>query len=146
VKSAVLLVVLTLGAASSQPPASGLDPALIGPTVHPQDDLFRAANGRWLARTVPPDRVTYGTFTELSDKTERGLRLIVETVAAGRARERGSARQVADLYARLMDQRRTEERGLQPIAYLLCANDAIDTPGDRQYRDPSRRVSFWEGR
>jgi predicted metalloendopeptidase len=139
VKSAVLLVVLRFGTASSQPPASGLDPALIGPTVRPQDDLFRAANGRWLARTVRPARVTCGTFTELSDKTERDLRLIVETVAPGRVRARGSARQVAD-------QRRTEELGLQPIAHVLCANDGIDTPGDRQYRDPSRRVSFWEGR
>jgi putative endopeptidase len=84
-----------------------------------------------LARTpVPPDRVTYGTFLELADKTESDLRAIIERVAAERDRQRGTARQIADLYASLMNQARTEELGFQPIAPLLERIDAIDTPRD----------------
>jgi predicted metalloendopeptidase len=130
-KFALLLTLATLAAPSGQVPASGLDLMLIDPTVRPQDDLFRAANGRWLARAVvSPDRVTFGTFTELADKTESDLRVIVEGVAATRERQRGSARQIADLYASVMDQRRTDELGLRPVAHLLRSIDAVKTPAD----------------
>ncbi len=86
-----------------------------------------------MARTydrVPPDRVTYGTFIELADKTESDLRAIIEGVAADRDRQRGTARQIADLYASLMDEARAEALGLRPIAALLQRIDAIDTLRD----------------
>jgi predicted metalloendopeptidase len=131
VKSPALLLILTLVAIAGQAPRSGLDQTLLDLTVRPQDDLFRAANGRWLARTViPADRVTYGTFIELADKTEADLRTIIEAVAADRERQRGSARQIADLYTSLMDQRRTDELGLRPIAPVLRSIDSIETRGD----------------
>jgi len=130
-KMAVLLVLLVAALPATQSPTSGLDFANFDPTVRPQDDLFRAVNGGWLARTpVPPDRVTYGTFVELADKTESDLRAIIESVAAERDRQRGTARQIADLYASLMNQGRAEELGLQPIASLLQRIDAIGTPRD----------------
>jgi len=112
---------LVVAPTPKQSPTSGLDLGNFDRTVRPQDDLFRAANGRWLARTpVPPDRVTHGTFVELSDKTETDLRAIIENVEAQRDRQRGTARQIADLYASLMDETRAEELGFQPITELLC--------------------------
>jgi putative endopeptidase len=130
-KTAAWLVLLVVVLTPKQGPTSGLDLGNFDPTVRPQDDLFRAVNGAWLARTpVPPDRVTYGTFLELADKTESDLRAIIERVAAERDRQRGTARQIADLYASLMNQARTEELGFQPIAPLLERIDAIDTPRD----------------
>ena len=86
----------------------------------------------WLARTaVPPDRVTYGTFLELADKTESDLRAIIEGVAADRDRQRGTARQIADLYASLMDQARAEALGLRPIADSAAADRRdLKTPRD----------------
>ncbi len=126
-----ILVVLVVALTRVQPPTSGLDLGNFDPTVRPQDDLFRAVNGGWLARTpIPPDRVTFGTFLELADKTESDLRAIIESVAADRDNQRGTARQIADLYASLMDQSRAEELGLQPIADLLRRIDAIRTPRD----------------
>ena len=74
--------------------------------------------------------MTYGTFIELADKTESDLRAIIEGVAADRDRQRGTARQIADLYASLMDQARAEALGLRPIAELLRRIDAIRTPRD----------------
>ncbi len=130
-KLAGFFVVLAAAAATGQPPTSGIDLSLLDATVRPQDDLFRAANGKWLERTVmPADRVMHGTFTELADKTESDLRAIIEGVAATRDKQRGSARQIADLYASAMDQRRTDERGLRPIEPLLHQIDAIETLGD----------------
>jgi putative endopeptidase len=124
---ALLVMALPL----KQPPASGLDLANFDPTVRPQDDLYRAVNGGWLARTsMPPDRVTYGTFLELADKTESDLRAIIESTAEFRDRQRGTARQIADLYTSIMNQVRAEQLGLQPIAGLLKQVEAIETPRD----------------
>ena len=83
-KSAISVVLLALALGWMQPPSSGLDLTNFDRTVRPQDDLFRAVNGGWLSRTpVPPDRVTYGTYLELADKTDADLRTIVERVALG---------------------------------------------------------------
>ncbi len=130
-KTAALLVLLVVAMTPRQAPVSGLDLGNFDPKVRPQDDLYRAANGLWLARTsIPPDRVTYGAFLELADKVEADLRAVIEGVAADRDHQRGTARQIADLYASLMNQARAEELGLQPIAALLQRIDAVDTPRD----------------
>jgi putative endopeptidase len=129
VKPAISFVLLAAVLTSGQSPTSGLDLANFDATVRPQDDLFRAVNGGWLVRTaMPPDRVTYGTFLELADKTEADLRSIIERVGADPGRQRGTTRQIADLYASLMDQVRAEELGLEPIAGLLRRIEQIGTP------------------
>jgi putative endopeptidase len=95
---------------SGQSPTSGLDLANFDATVRPQDDLFRAVNGGWLARTaLPPDRVTYGTFLELADKTEADLRSLSSASAPTPGRQRGTTLQIADLSGSVMDQARAEE-------------------------------------
>jgi putative endopeptidase len=128
-KPAISFVLLAAVLTSGQSPTSGLDLTNFDATVRPQDDLFRAVNGGWLARTaMPPDRVTYGTFLELADKTEADVQSIIERVGADPGRQRGTARQIADLYASLMDQARAEELGLEPIAGLLRRIEKIGTP------------------
>ena len=130
-KTLAFVGLLVVALTPAQSPTSGLDLGNFDPGVRPQDDLFRAVNGRWLARApMPPDRVTNGTFLELADKTESDLRAIIEGVAADRDRQRGTARQIADLYASLMDQARAEALGFRPIAELLRRIDAIQTPRD----------------
>src|SRR5262245_26478324 len=85
-KAAVCALLLAVGLAAQprdHPRSSGLDLAGLDPTVRPQDDLFRFVNGGWLARTpVPGDRVTFGTFAELSDRIEADIRQIVEDTMA----------------------------------------------------------------
>src|SRR6476646_11013083 len=79
---------------------SGLDPATFDASVRPQDDLYRFVNGRWLATTeIPSDRVAYGAFTELTEKTEADLRAIIEEAAATRPRRGSPRKQIADFYA-----------------------------------------------
>ena len=52
-KTAALLVLLAVALTPERRrPISGLDLANFDPKVRPQDDLYRAANGRWLARTT----------------------------------------------------------------------------------------------
>jgi putative endopeptidase len=111
---------------------SGLDVAGFDRTVLPQDDLYRHVNGGWLARVeMPPDRVSYGAFAEISDRTERDLRAIIDEVSARPNRPRGSAaQQIADLYASAVDEPRIEQLGASPIEPELRRIDGIRSTRD----------------
>ena len=110
--------------------SSGIDRASLDESVRPQDDLFGHVNGRWLATLVMPgDRVSYGTFAELADRTEADLRVLIEEAAASR-RGGATARQVGALYASIVDETRLEALGDGPIRPELRKIDAIGTPSD----------------
>jgi predicted metalloendopeptidase len=124
------LLGVALGAFGAQAPepVSGLDLANFDRTVRPQDDLFRFVNGAWLARTpIPPDRISYGTFLELADRAEEDMRAIIEATLATRDRQRGSARQIADLYASLINLDAIEKRGLEPVRAELARLQSIES-------------------
>jgi putative endopeptidase len=113
-------------------PVSGLDLANFDRSVRPQDDLYRFVNGHWLRTTaVPPERVSYGAFAALADKTELDLRTIIEATGASVNRKAGSpAQQIADLYTSVMDQARIEALGAAPLAPELARIDAIRSGRD----------------
>lgn len=117
---------LTAGS-HAQGPRSGLDLQGFDFHIAPQDDLYTYVNAGWLRRTViPVDRVTYGAFAELADKTESDLRQIIEEISARRDRPRGSpAQQIADLYASMLDVKRIEELGSAAIQPELGRLDAV---------------------
>ena len=127
-----LLCAATGVAAPPQTPISGLELANFDRSVRPQDDLFRYVNGGWLAKaSVPPERVTHGTFAELTDRAELQVRAIVETVLANPDRKPGSpAQQIADLYLSIMDEARLEAQGAAPLRPVLARLAAIQTTKD----------------
>jgi predicted metalloendopeptidase len=106
--------------------------ATLDPGVRPQDDLFASVNAEWLRTTdIPPDRVSYGTFGDIADRTEADLRVIVEDVIAGRTRAAGATRQqVAALYGSAIDETRIDARGAAPLADELARIDAIGSVSD----------------
>ncbi len=112
--------------------ASGIDVTGFDKAVRPQDDLFLAVNGAWLAKTeIPADHSDYGIFTMLADNSEKDVREIIESCVAAKDNPPGSERQkVGDLYASFMDEARAEKLGIEPIAAHLAAVDAIKTKAD----------------
>jgi len=110
---------------------SGIDLAAIDPTARPQDDLFRHANGSWLAATeIPADRGRYGTFDVLREAAEAHVREIITEVAQAAPTPGTVAAKVGDLYGAFMDTDRIEEVGLQPIAADLAAAGAVRDADD----------------
>ncbi len=102
-------------------PTDGLDPG-----IRPQDDLFRHANGEWLARTeIPADLADYGSFRILTEEAEKAVRQIVEEATA--APEASEERKFGDLYASFMDADRAEQLGSQPIGEMLAAARAVSS-------------------
>src|SRR4029079_15779433 len=100
-------------------------------TVRPQDDLYRNANGQWLAEhEIPADKAIYGAFHALWDTAEQDVRAIVEKTAAAGHPDGSEARKIGDLYGSLMDEDTIERRGAEPIAEQLPLVRAIeDVPG-----------------
>ncbi len=116
-------------AATQAPPISGIERENFDKSVRFQDDLYRAVNGAWLAKTeIPADRADYGAFTVLIDKAEKDLHEIIEECAAAKDNPPGSEKQkVGDLYTSYMDEARIEQLGMQPILPRLAEVDAIKT-------------------
>ena len=112
-----------------QPPArSGLDLANVDPSVRPQDDLFRHANGRWLATVeIPTDRVTYGTFAEMAERTDGHLRAIAEEAVRSSAPTGSPLRQIGDFYRSALDEARLAALGADPVRAQLHRFSAIRT-------------------
>ena len=129
---APVIAAILLAAAAGAQVRSGLDVASFDRSVRPQDDLFRHVNGRWLATIdVPSDRVTYGTFAELTDRTDADLQSIVEAVIARPSRPQGTpAQQIADLYRSSVDEASIERLGAAPLEPELARIDAVRTPSD----------------
>lgn len=129
VSVAATLVLCAPAAQTPRTPTAGVNRAEFDTSVRPQDDLFRYVNGRWLASAeMPPEKVNYDTFIALGDKVEADLRSIVEELAAAPGKRNGSpAQQMGDLYLSLMDEKRIEALGIEPIRQQLERIFAIES-------------------
>jgi putative endopeptidase len=132
---AALLLAMNVAAA---PPESGLDLKGFNPAVKPQDDLFRTANGQWLATTeIPADKSRYGSFTILSDLSDERVRAIVEELAAKPQAEGSVEQKVAAFYNAYIDTTAIDSTGLQSMKARLASIDAIKT---------RRELAVWLGK
>ena len=113
---------------ASKPPAgpdlSGMDRA-----VRPQDDLFRHVNGTWL-RTyqLPPDKTSFGTFAEVSDRVEGQLKDVIAGIED--PKDGTPEQQIRDLYDARMDEATLDKLGLTPLSGLFAQIDGAATKPD----------------
>ena len=69
---AVTFSSLAHGADGPQIGAFGLDLSARKLSVKPADDFYTYANGTWVdSFTIPPDRSSYGSFTQLGELSEQ---------------------------------------------------------------------------
>ncbi|HVT37182.1 MAG TPA: M13-type metalloendopeptidase [Nevskiaceae bacterium] len=122
--------------AAPPPPApklvSGIEPGNNDPAVRAQDDLYRAVDGQWLAKTeIPADKSNYGAFTKLADDAEAQLRAIIEAAAKNPNKKAGSEEQkIGDLYTSFMDEAKVEEAGVKPLEPELALIDGLKSKKD----------------
>ncbi len=97
-------------------------------TVRPQDDLYRFANGNWLAKNqIPDDRSNFGVFSALIEQAETDLCSIIESVANDVSLQTGSPEQkVADLYNSVLDTEILNQRGIKPLRPYIDEIRAIN--------------------
>ncbi|HEX2210594.1 MAG TPA: M13 family metallopeptidase [Longimicrobium sp.] len=105
---------------------SGIDRRNLDESARACVDFYQYANGGWLARnTIPADRSSWSTGSELVERNDELLHRILEEAARANA-PRGSVQQkVGDLYAAAMDTARLAELGARPIQPDLARIDAL---------------------
>ncbi|HUL82134.1 MAG TPA: M13 family metallopeptidase N-terminal domain-containing protein, partial [Gammaproteobacteria bacterium] len=111
--------------------SSGLDLAAIDRSVQPGDDFFAYANGNWLRTTeIPGNRSRTGAFVLLGEKAEQRTADLIRDLGATNPAEGTNARKVADSYAAFMNEDAIERRGLDGLAPLLQAIEAVKSRAD----------------
>jgi predicted metalloendopeptidase len=113
-------------------PVSGIDLSYVDPAVRPQDDFYRAVNGKWLDTfKMPVDKARYGSFDKLREDTELQLKAIIEDVAKVTDAAPGSETQkIRDLYNSFMNEAKIEDAGTKPLEPLFARIDAVRDKDD----------------
>ncbi|WP_417068797.1 M13 family metallopeptidase [Niveibacterium terrae] len=110
------LLILLAGSGLAQASSFGLDMGGSDAAVRPQDDLFRAGNGAWLAHTeIPADRSWYGIHAVLRDQSDQHLREIVQELQLKHPQPGTIAEKVANFYASYLDTAAIDAAGLSPL-------------------------------
>jgi putative endopeptidase len=119
----------TVAATESAPLESGIEPAAMDRNVRPQDDLFRFVNGTWLANTpFPAEYPSAGIGIMLLEKAQENVHAILKEAAAKGEAATPAIRRLGDMYTSFMNEKRVEERGLEPLKPLFAEIAAIDGP------------------
>jgi len=107
-------------------PLSAIAPKANPASARPQDDMYRATNGEWLAANeIPADRAAWGAFYQLRDDTVTRLASVIEEAGKNGTTHTADQKKIADFYASFMDEPRLEALGAKPIAAQLSAIDAM---------------------
>jgi len=103
------------------------------PSVSPDEDFYRFANGGWLdANPVPPEYGAWGSAHEVHVRNEVILRDLLKRAAAANAQTGSNDQKVGDHYQSGMNTERIESLGLSPIQPWLDRIDSLDSLDDLQ--------------
>ena len=128
----VLCTAASLTAADAAKPAvPRFSPGNMDASVSPRADFGRYAFGNWQkANPVPADKSRWGSFNELDQYNQNGLKGILETAAA-KSHEPGSIEQkVGDFYTSAMNTSAIDAAGLKPVETDLAQVSAIKSLDD----------------
>src|SRR6185437_12540910 len=125
-----LLVGCAWSVAIAAEPRSGIDLAAIDPSIPPQQDFWKFANGKWLATAqIPADRSAWDTFSEVREKTQGQLRGAIEAIDPN-DQDHPERKKLADLYASFMDEAGVEQAGLAPLQETLAKIHGLFDKGE----------------
>src|SRR3954468_9361662 len=127
--TASLLTVSAVSAGAAKPVYGdwGYDAKAMDSSVKPGDDFWAYVNGSWDKRTqIAADRASAGPFVTLSDRAQRDVRQIVESLANSPTRD-ALGQQVGDYYASFMDTNAIEAAGTAPLKPYLGQIDGAKT-------------------
>src|SRR5690349_11857998 len=84
----------------------GFDATAVDRSTRPGDDFFQYANGAYLARTpIPADRPVATRRADMTDRTDRQLKTLLEEAANGVGEQPADIRgKVGAFYASFMDE------------------------------------------
>ncbi|MBU2880172.1 M13 family metallopeptidase [Aliiglaciecola lipolytica] len=97
-------------------------------SVKPGDDFFRYAGGTWYDNfVIPSDKVRYGAFTKLAERSEKQIKTIIDELAnTSNSEELTSEEQlIANFYKAYMDTEAANAKGIAAISPVLESISSI---------------------
>ena len=86
----------------------GIDLSARDLTTKPGDDFERYASGKWIDKTtIPADRASTGSFTDLRETVQAQMKDLITSAPANS--------KAGALYASFMDEKAIEQKGLKPL-------------------------------
>jgi putative endopeptidase len=86
----------------------GIDLSARDLTTKPGDDFERYASGKWIDKTtIPADRASIGSFTDLRETVQAQMKDLITSAPANS--------KAGALYASFMDEKAIEQKGLKPL-------------------------------
>ena len=114
---------------TAAPQASGIDGSAMDRSVRPQDDLFRFVNGTWLENTpFPAEYASAGIGIMLFEKAQADVQAILLEAAAAGDKATPEMQRLGAMYGSFMDEKKVEERGIEPLKPLFAEIAEIDGP------------------
>src|SRR6267378_1914404 len=102
--------------AADKPNSWGFDTANLDKACRPCDDFYQFAMGGWMkSNPIPAEYPSWGTFTQLADKNQQNLRLILDDAVNAKAAAGSNERKMGDFYASCMDATAIEAAGTKPL-------------------------------
>ena len=119
----------------------GLDKPGMDLAVRPQDDLFLAMNGGWIARTeIPADKTAWGSFYQLRELSDQRVKGIVEELAARPQADGTVEAKIGTFYASYLDTAAIDADGTRPLAPYRAQVEAV-----RNKKDLVLLLGRWAG-
>lgn len=117
----------------SQDKNLGINIDLMDKSQKPQDDFYNYVNGTWMKKVeIPSDRVRWGSFDELREKTDlKALEILKKSMNENHSKGT-DGQKIKDLYASIMDLKSRNEAGVKPIIPILSRIDRIENMEDLQ--------------
>lgn len=99
---------------------SGIGTENMDLAARPGDDFYQYACGGWIERhPLRDDQVGNGQFTLLSERLQKVLREMIETIASEHHEEGSLEQKMAALYHLVTNQERCNREGITPVSHLL---------------------------
>ncbi|MCF6439076.1 M13 family metallopeptidase [Pseudoalteromonas luteoviolacea] len=107
--------------------SSGIELDNIDQSIRPQDDFYRHVNGKWFEKTeIPADKSNYGSFTELHEKSQAALKVILEKAAKDTSASPDSDEyKLGAFYKSYTDELAREEIGVAAMDQYLAPIKAL---------------------
>jgi putative endopeptidase len=98
----------------------GFDPALLDQAVHPGDDFFAYANGKWVRENpIPPEFTRFGAFNILREKSTADVEALVADLVQSDPAAGTPGRRIVDAYQSYLDTAAIDAAGLAPAQPYL---------------------------
>lgn len=121
---------LFIGAnAFAQTLTPGINLSYIDSSVSPRNDIYKFANGKWLAtQKIPASDGSWGSFNEINERNVANLKALMLDVSKDTKAVAGSNNQkLRDFYLTAIDSTKADKDGIKPISGDLTAIDLIKT-------------------